>query len=349
MRTNKEKTVAVGMSGGVDSAVAALLLQREGWHVLGVTLRLKPGQEADADIADAAQIAQVLGIPHHVLDLREAFQQQVVRYFINSYCSGETPNPCVVCNPTVKLQGMLDFARQAGAQMIATGHYARVTKQGERFLLQKAQSGKDQSYFLHGLQQRHLAQTLFPLQDKNKAEIRAIAAQAGLPVAQKKDSQEICFVVQENYLAFLQAAGAALPPSGDFLDAGGCVLGRHKGLAHYTVGQRKGLGAFGKPMFVTRLDAAANSVILGEAGAQYRAGCMVSDLNWIAEKPATGLQAMVKVRHRAKEEAAMLLPQTNGNVLVRFEKPVRSVTPGQFAVFYQGDTVLGGGKICAEN
>ena len=340
-----KKKIFVGLSGGVDSAVAALLLQREGYDVHGVTLQLKA--DAAADIRDARNVALALGIPHTVLPLETEFRALVVDYFTRAYLCGETPNPCVICNPAIKFGKMLDFALENGAQGIATGHYARIARAGERFLLKSSPSKKDQSYFLHRLTQQQLAHAVFPLAEMtDKAEIRALAQEASLPLAQKTDSQEICFVPQDDYYTFLQQSGAALPPPGDFTDASGAVLGRHGGIARYTVGQRKGLGAFGRPMYVTKINPAENTVVLGEAGAQYRTECSLRDLHWIAPPKEPIFLTAVKVRYRAAPQAVRVTLRENNCAQLDFAEPVRAVTPGQFAVFYDGATVLGGGCIC---
>lgn len=336
------KTIYVALSGGVDSSVAALLLLREGHRVVGITMRqMEPLQECEA----AAVAAKALGIAHEVVDLRAPFLEQVERYFMEEYANARTPNPCVICNQTIKFGALLEHALQQGADKIATGHYAHIREADGAFTLHKAKSPKDQSYFLHRLNQRQLAHTVFPLAHLQKEEIRAMALQAGLPAAKKQDSQEICFVPQDDYMRYLLGRGVR-PVPGDFLDAAGKRIGEHRGLAYYTIGQRKGLGAFGRPMYVTGLDAANNTVTLGEEGAQYAAGLYAEDLCWISgTAPTLPATLQVKIRYRAKGEPATLHAAENGRLRVQFEQPVRSVTPGQFAVFYQGDQVLGGGRI----
>lgn len=341
-------TICVGMSGGVDSSVAALLLREEGCRVIGATLLLKPdgGETAREELADAERVARALGIAHRVVDLRERFRETVIAYFAEEYLSGATPNPCVRCNPEMKFAALLEIAREEGADGIATGHYARVEQAGGRFLLKKSSSAKDQSYFLHGLRQEQLARTRFPLGQLEKAEIRALAERYDLPVAQKRDSQEICFVAEGAYASFLCGLGLPLPGPGKFIGTDGEVLGEHRGILHYTVGQRKGLGAFGKPMYVTAIDEAANTVTLGEEEKLYARGCVVEGLNWSAfEKLEQPRRAEVKVRHQAEAVSAQLTPEAEARVRVVFDTPVRAATPGQFAVFYEGDTVLGGGRI----
>ncbi len=350
------KRVVIGLSGGVDSAVCALLLQREGYEVQGVSLRLKPEEGAREDLRDAQRIAEHLQIPLAIVDLRREFAETVIAYFTQAYCSGMTPNPCVVCNPAIKFAALLDFAKadaKADAQTatheayyVATGHYAILREENGRMQLRKAESAKDQSYFLHGLRQEQLRHILFPLGGMTKQEVRELAQREGLPVAQKGDSQEVCFVPGDDYLGFLRQQGIALPPPGAFLSRGGDVLGRHQGIAAYTIGQRKGLGAFGKPMYVVGIDPLENTVTLGEEGTQYSTACLVDTVNWIAgEEQAIPAAAQVKLRNQAKPVPATLCAQADGSILLQFESPVRSVTPGQYAVFYKEDLVLGGGRI----
>ncbi len=336
---------AIGLSGGVDSAVAAYLLKQQGYDVTGVILRLKPGDAADSDISDAAAIAEKLGIELKVLDRREAFEQKVIAPFISEYLGGRTPNPCIECNREIKFGVMLDYALEIGCDCIATGHYAKIENQGGRYLLHRSQSSKDQSYFLFRLTQEQLAKTVFPLEGLSKDEIREIALKAELPVAKKGDSQEICFVPNDDYISFL-ASKNITSPKGNFIDKNGTVLGTHNGIINYTVGQRKGLGAFGKPMFVNSINAADNTVIIGENGTQYCRGLIADRLNFIAFDSLTEpLRAEVKIRFRAKEQPALITPLDGGRIQIVFDEPQRSITPGQSAVIYNGDAVIGGGII----
>ncbi len=340
------QTVFVGMSGGVDSSVAAVMLKEQGYHVEGVTLRLKPEALADEDIRDAQRAAESIGIKLHVLDLREAFKEKVIDYFANEYLHGATPNPCVVCNREIKFGAMLDYALENGADFLATGHYASLERVGGKTLLKRSASAKDQSYFLCMLSQFQLSHAMFPLDGMEKIEIRSLAQQYGLHVSQKKDSQEVCFIPDNNYVGFIGSLGLKDRGEGDFVDTDGNIIGRHKGIMNYTVGQRKGLGAFGRPMFVTRLDADKNRVVLGECGAQYSDGFTVENINWISGcVPEKEFTVQVKIRFRAPAAQATVTPTENGTLLVRFDEAQRSVTPGQFAAFYDGDTVLGGGII----
>ena len=339
------KKIAIGLSGGVDSSTAAHLLLQQGYDVTGIILRLKPDSLADADIADARRIADALGIKLHVLDRREIFRKSVIEPFVSEYLAARTPNPCVECNAAIKFGVMLDYALEIGCDGIATGHYAKIEEKDGRFLLRRSESAKDQSYFLYRLNQFQLAHSMFPLEGMEKEKIREIAEKADLPVAKKGDSQEICFVPNDDYIAYLTAMGIS-SPKGNFIDKSGNILGTHSGIINYTIGQRKGLGAFGKPMFVTGINAADNTVTIGENGSQYSRGLVADRLNFIAVEELTEpMRADVKIRFRAKEQPATVTPNGDGTVTVIFDEPQRSVTPGQGAVFYDGDIIIGGGRI----
>ena len=339
------KKIAIGLSGGVDSSTAAHLLLQQGYDVTGIILRLKPDSLADADIADARRIADALGIELHVLDRREIFKKSVIEPFVSEYLAARTPNPCVECNAAIKFGVMLDYALEIGCDGIATGHYAKIEEKDGRFLLRRSESAKDQSYFLYRLNQFQLAHSMFPLEGMEKEKIREIAEKADLPVAKKGDSQEICFVPNDDYIAYLSAMGIS-SPKGNFIDKSGNILGTHNGIINYTIGQRKGLGAFGKPMFVTGINAADNTVTIGENGSQYSRGLVADRLNFIAVEELTEpMRADVKIRFRAKEQPATVTPNGDGTVTVIFNEPQRSVTPGQGAVFYDGDIIIGGGRI----
>lgn len=339
------QTVFVGMSGGVDSSVAAFLLKEQGYHVEGVTLRLKPGNLADKDIEDAQCIADTVGIKLHVLDLRDYFKKKVMDYFAHEYLKGSTPNPCVVCNRMIKFGAMMDYAMQNGADLIATGHYAVTKKENGKTFLLRSHSAKDQSYFLCMLTENQLAHSIFPLCGMEKNEIRKIAADNGVSVAEKKDSQEICFIPDNNYSAFIKDQGFSDMGEGDFVNLHGEKIGTHKGIMNYTVGQRKGLGAFGKPMFVTKLDIINNRIFLGEEGSQYLKSFEAYNINWIVgDIPTEPFTAEVKIRFRAPAAQALVTPKDD-KFIVEFDEPQRSVTPGQFAAFYNEDVVLGGGII----
>ena len=267
--------------------------------------------------------------------------------FVGEYFAARTPNPCIECNGIIKFGAMLDYAVSKGCNALATGHYAKIEQSGGRFLLKKADSVKDQSYFLYRLTQAQLSRAVFPLAGMDKTQIRAIAESAGLPVAKKHDSQEICFVPNDDYSAYLASLGVTSPP-GDIVDGRGNVLGTHNGIINYTVGQRKGLGAYGKPMFVTGLDSERNAVVIGENGAQYGIGLVADRLNLIDRDAVTEpFRASVRIRFRAKEQPALIIPEGDGFRAI-FDEPQRSITPGQSAVIYDGETVVGGGRIISQ-
>lgn len=337
------KKIAVGLSGGVDSAAAAYLLKNQGFEVLGITLRLKPGSLADKDIEDAEKVAQAVGIPLEILDLRDYFRKNIIEPFGAEYLAGRTPNPCIECNKLIKFGAMLDFAKEKGCEKIATGHYASIEYINGKYMLRKTDSAKDQSYFLFRLGQEQLSMIELPLAGMEKTEIRRLAEKAGISVADKKDSQEICFVPDDDYIAFLSSEGIS-SPCGNIIDRQGNILGRHNGIINYTVGQRKGLGAFGKPMFVTSLNAENNTVTIGENGAQYSSELTADRINWIADAPREPFEADVKIRFRAKEQPALIIP-CGDTFAVKFKEPQRSVTPGQSAVIYMDGYVIGGGRI----
>ena len=353
-----KKKVLLGMSGGVDSSVAALLLLKAGYDVTGMTMRLRPDaymqQSASGgccsldDIDDARRVCYQLGIEHLVLNFTEQFERDVIQYFAGQYAAGRTPNPCIACNRHLKFDAMLQKARLLGYDYIATGHYAVIEQNSAgRWLLKKAPASKDQSYVLYSLTQDQLAHTLMPLGAYTKPEARRMAEEAGLRVAHKPDSQEICFVEDNDYAGFLERYTGKKASEGDFVDAEGHVLGRHRGITHYTIGQRKGLGvSFGRPMYVTKIDAVLNRVTLGEEGSQYASSLLADDLNFIPfdtlDKP---LQVHAKVLYKARPAEAVLTPVEHGRVRVDFAEAQRSITPGQAVVFYDGDLVVGGGTI----
>lgn len=352
-----KKRVMLGMSGGVDSSVAALLLLRAGYDVTGVTMRLRPDRymaESAAggccsldDIDDARRVCYQLGIEHLVLNFTNIFEHAVIDDFAAQYQAGRTPNPCIACNRHVKFDAMLHRAVELGFDFIATGHYAVIECSPEgRWLLKKAPASKDQSYVLYSLTQEQLSRTLMPLGAYTKPQARALAEEAGLPVAQKPDSQEICFVQDRDYAGFIERYTGQTAPEGNFIGQDGHVLGRHRGITHYTIGQRKGLGVtFGKPMYVTRINPATNEITLGEEGQQYASAFSVGDLNFIPfDHLNHEMELEVKVRYQASPVPALLTP-CGDRVTVLFRDPQRSVTPGQAAVFYRGDLVVGGGTI----
>ncbi len=344
------KRVWVGMSGGIDSSAAAFMLQQQGFAVEGVTLQLLDGPSTDAD--DAKKMAQTLGIPHRVLDYRAWFREAVMQPFADVYCRGETPNPCLVCNKTVKFGKMLDDALAAGADAVATGHYAQCEQSPDgRWLLKKAaDTTKDQSYVLYSLTQHQLSHALFPLGGMTKAEIRRIAGEQGWVTAHKSDSQDICFVPSGNYVEFLEKDFHIQRQSGKFLNAQGECIGTHAGMIGYTIGQRKGLGvAFGEPRYVTAKDAANNTVTLGKHEELFSSSLVADDINWIAfDELKVPLRVTAKTRYSQVGAAATVEPFGDSRIKVVFDQPQRALTAGQAVVLYQGDYVVGGGTIRAK-
>lgn len=343
------------MSGGVDSSVSALILKNQGNEIGGVTLMLKPldilTEEEKLNInkeaEDARAVCDKLEIEHFAPNYSEFFREKVIDYFTNEYFSGRTPNPCIMCNQNLKFGVMLDFALNHGYDYLATGHYAQIEEKNGRFLLKKADNPKDQSYFLYGMTQHQLAHTVFPLNTMEKRAARALASEYGLPVANKPDSQEVCFIKHNNYVSFIEEYSGKKAPKGEFVDEDGNILGEHQGIYRYTIGQRKGLGVtFGEPRFVTNLNAKENKVTLGVCGSQYKSELVASNLNFIPfDELKEEMTLTAKVRYQAKPAKAKISPLADGRVSVIFEEPQRSVTPGQAVVFYDGDIVVGGGII----
>jgi len=342
------------MSGGVDSSVTAALLQEQGCDVIGVTMRLWDGPATGKgccgvdDASDARRVADRLGIPFYALNYAEAFRDKVVDNFVDEYLAGRTPNPCARCNQFIKFDRLLEQARDLGADYLATGHYARIDHGGGRPRLRPGRDGsKDQSYFLAVTPAEQLDAIRFPVGEMAKDEVRAVAERYGLVTANKPESQDICFV-GGSAAEFIGAhgSGPGLEP-GEIVDRAGNVLGEHKGAAYYTVGQRRGLHlAVGRPMYVVAVDTAANRVVVGEADEIYHSAMEVEALNWFgAPLPVEGREAAVKVRYAGQPVAARVEPLDGGRARVTFAEPVRAVTPGQVAAFYDGDEVLGGGWI----
>ncbi len=342
----EKHSALIAMSGGVDSSAAAYRMLEEGYRCEGAIMRLLPtdnGQNA----REAEAVAQQLGIPFSVLDFTEAFQRDVIDKFIRVYEAGGTPNPCIDCNRCLKFSRLLEAAEARGLFCVATGHYARTEWEPStgRWLLKKAQTEKDQSYFLYTLTQSQLARVRFPLGGMEKAQVRALAERLSFRNAQRRDSQDICFVPGGDYAAFLEERRGFPYPSGDFVDPEGRVVGRHQGAVRYTLGQRKGLGLpMGVPVYVC--GKRENTVLIGPESALFSREILVEELNWIAipglESP---LRAQAKTRSRQREQWAELRPEADGRVRLVFDEPQRAMTPGQAAVFYDGDTVLGGGTI----
>ena len=347
--------VFLGMSGGVDSSAAAVLLRDAGYDVHGLHLSLLgalplPEGCVPDDGADAAAAAKALGLPFHEIDLSERFRRSVADYFIREYEAGRTPNPCVFCNREIKFGAMWEAARALGADCLATGHYARIARDPAtgRYLLRRgADPLKDQSYFLCRLTQEQLSRTLFPLGGLSKPRVRALAAEAGLRNAGKRDSQDICFVPDGDYVGLIERCVGHPSPTGAFLDRNGTVLGRHKGFIRYTKGQHKGLGLPAEPpLYVLGKDPHANAILLGHNEDLFAAEAVAGDWNWISVSALTvPMEVTAKLRYSRRESAATAEPLADGRVRLRFREPQRAVTPGQFAVLYDGETVVGGGII----
>lgn len=350
------KKVVIGMSGGVDSAVAALLLKEQGYEVVGITMKLWEGESDREDgccsltsAYDAGRVCDLLDIPFYVSNFKESFQEKVIDYFVEEYFQGRTPNPCIACNKYLKFNDLLILAGSIEADYIATGHYAKVEfdEQSGRYLLKKSVTAKkDQTYVLYCLNQEQLSHIVMPLGNYTKEEVREIAAKAGLKVANKAESQEICFVEDNDYGRFLTDVRGKDIKSGQFIDKNGKKLGIHKGIVHYTIGQRKGLGyTFGKPVFVTKINPKDNTVVLGSPEELMSNELYADNLNWISiEKLENEMRVTAKIRYSAKEAPAVIFPEGDG-VKVLFDEPQRAITPGQAVVFYDGEIVVGGGTI----
>lgn len=337
--------VCVAMSGGVDSSVAAAFLIDRGYSVGGAIMRLN---DNDKDIEDARAVAEKLGIRFDVIDCRREFEKYVIDDFVTTYIEGATPNPCVVCNRKVKFGTFMDKTLALGYDKIATGHYARLENSSGRVLLKKAlDDSKDQSYVLYGLSQWQLSHVLFPLGEQNKSDVRTAARNEFLPAADRPDSQDICFIKDGDHAEFIENRVGKQFPDGEIRLSDGTLLGRHKGIIRYTVGQRRGLGvSYGQPLFVVRKDAAENCIILGNQKELYRSSLIAEDVNFIPFDTLTSpITVTARTRYRQKEAKALISPIEGGKVLVTFETPQKAVCAGQSVVFYDGEYVVGGGII----
>lgn len=353
--------VVVGMSGGVDSSVAAYLLKKQGYDVIGVTMQIWQDEDTAVQeenggccglsaVEDARRVAEKLDIPYYVMNFKKEFKCSVMDYFIEEYLQGHTPNPCIACNRYVKWEALLKRSLDIGADYIATGHYARVDRlsNGRYAIRNSVTAAKDQTYALYNLTQQQLAHTLMPVGEYTKEEIRQIATEAGLPVANKPDSQEICFVPDNDYAGFIdREAGERVPGPGNFVTADGRILGQHKGITHYTIGQRRGLGLpMGERVFVTQIRPGTNEVVVGENADIFTTRVLCDRVNYMAIEDLTEpVRVLAKIRYNHKGDFCIIEKQADGKVLCTFEKPVRAATPGQAVVFYDGEYVLGGGTI----
>lgn len=361
----KKKKVVVGMSGGVDSSVAAWLLKEQGYDVIGATMQIWQDEEREIQeenggccglsaVDDARRVAQTLDIPHYVMNFKDEFKCRVMDYFVEEYLTGRTPNPCIACNRYVKWESMLKRSLEIGADYIATGHYARITQltNGRYAIRNSVTAKKDQTYALYNLTQEQLAHTLMPVGEYTKEEIRTIAEKIGLTVAHKPDSQEICFIPDHDYAAYIdRAAGERVPKTGNFVTKDGEVVGQHQGITHYTVGQRKGLNlAMGHPVFVTQIRPETNEVVIGEAEDVFGDTLYCNHINYMGmEDLAQPKEVLAKIRYAHAGERCVIERVAEDVIKCTFLKPVRAITPGQAVVFYEDGYVLGGGSIIGTN
>lgn len=353
----RKKRVLVAMSGGVDSSVSAYLLSKEGYEVIGVSMKF-PLSFSESNkytsccgfkgIEDAKKVAEEIGIPFYILNYEEKFERKVIEYFIREYKMGRTPNPCIVCNKKIKFGELLKLAKHLGIDYVATGHYVKKEKEGKKYLLKKGiDPEKDQSYFLFSLNQYQLKNSLFPVGNYRKEEVRKIAKEIGLNIHSKPQSQEICFIQDKNYRDFLIGRNSSLIKPGPIINKEGKVLGEHKGIVFYTIGQRTGLGiSHTTPLYVIKIDKNNNTIIVGEEKEIYKRELVADNVNLILyDKLEKERKVTAKIRYKQEESEAVIIPLDDKKIKVIFSKPQRAITPGQAIVFYEGETVLGGGII----
>lgn len=352
------KKALIAMSGGVDSSIAAKLMKDAGYECIGCTMKLYDNDDIGIskghtccsldDVEDARKVAEANDMPYYVLNFKDGFNECVIKRFVDAYEAGRTPNPCIDCNRFMKFDKLFKKAEEFGCDYVVTGHYARIEEKDGKFVLKKGlDETKDQSYVLYSMTQEQLKHTLFPIGNIKKTEVRGLAEENLFVNANKPDSQDICFVPDGDYAAFLKRYTGKKYKIGDFIDCEGNVLGEHKGIVNYTIGQRKGLGvAFGKPLYVTDIRPDDNVVVLGENEDLFSKSFIVTDFNWISGVVPVGeISCKVKIRYRQKEQPATVRPLSDGRVEIEFDEPQRAITKGQAAVLYDGDIVLGGGTI----